>query len=66
MNRQSRIAAIGLLLITTTLACSDNPSMSVAQEKFERTEPWAEAVTKGAARVKTFEKVDALMKKLSA
>lgn len=38
--------------------------MSVAQEKFERTGPWAEVLTKGAVKVKSFEKVDALMKEV--
>ena len=39
--------------------------MSDVQEKFERTDPWAKVVASGAAKVKRFEKIDALMKEVN-
>ena len=54
-------ASLGLLLLTFMFGCSGKPSMSELQEKFERDSQWTRTLAAGAAKVKTFEKVDALM-----
>lgn len=64
MNLQFRYAMLGSLLIAATLACSNTPSMSMAQKKFEQIEPWAWHLKRGAVKVRKFEKVDGLMKEV--
>jgi len=61
MNVKALLVSIGSVALVATFGCSGTPSMADAQTKFERTSTWAEEVDAGAVKVKSFDKIDALV-----